>query len=63
MIVELDSPYQTRQELEKLFKVSTATIYRWIKAGRFPKPVQLGANLVRWKASDIEAWMEEREAA
>ena len=63
MIIEFDNPYQTRQELEKLFKVSPATIYRWIKEGNFPKSVRLGANMVRWKASDIEAWMTEREAA
>jgi prophage regulatory protein len=63
MIIEFDSPYQTRQQLEKLFKVSPATIYRWIKEGSFPKPVRLGANMVRWKASDIEAWMLEKEMA
>ena len=61
MLVEFDSPYQTRQQLEKLFKVSPATIYRWIKEGRFPKPIHLGANMVRWKASDIEVWIAERE--
>ena len=63
MLVEFDSPYQTRQQLEKLFKVSSATIYRWIKEGRFPKPIHLGANMVRWKASDIESWVTEREAS
>ena len=44
MIIEFDSPYQTRNQLEKLFKVSPATIYRWIKEGNFPKPVRLGAT-------------------
>jgi len=63
MLIEFDSPYQTRQELENLFKVSPATIYRWIKEGNFPKPVRLGANMVRWKASDIEAWMTDRETS
>ena len=63
MLVEFDSPYQTRQQLEKLFKVSPATIYRWIKEGRFPKPIRLGANMVRWKASDIESWVAERETS
>ena len=61
MIIEFDSPYQTRHQLEKLLKVSPATIYRWIKEGKFPKPVRLGANMVRWKASDIEVWIVERE--
>ena len=63
MLIEFDSPLLTRHELEKLFKVSPATIYRWIKEGNFPKSVKLSANMVRWKASDIEAWMTEREAA
>ena len=62
MLVEFDSPYQTRQQLEKLFKVSPATIYRWIKEGRFPKPIRLGANMVRWKAADIEVWITDRES-
>ena len=61
MLVEFDSPYQTRQQLEKLFKVSPATIYRWIKEGTFPKSVKLGPNMVRWKASDIEVWILERD--
>ena len=61
MMIVFDSPYQTRHQLEKLFKVSPATIYRWIKEGKFPKPVRLGANMVRWKASDIEVWIVERE--
>ena len=63
MMIVFDSPYQTRHQLEKLFKVSPATIYRWIKEGNFPKPVRLGANMVRWKATDIEAWMMDREAS
>ena len=63
MLVEFDSPYQPRQELEKLFKVSPATIYRWIKEGKFPKPIHLGANMVRWKVSDIESWLTEKETS
>jgi prophage regulatory protein len=63
MMIEFDSPYQTRQQVEKLIQVSRATIYRWTKEGNFPKPVKLGANMVRWKTSDIEAWLTEREAA
>jgi len=63
MMIVFDSPYQTRQQVEKLIQVSRATIYRWTKEGNFPKPVKLGANMVRWKTSDIEAWLTEREAA
>ena len=61
MITKYDNPYQTRHQLEKLLQVSPATIYRWIKEGNFPKPLRLGANMVRWKALDIEAWIKDRE--
>jgi prophage regulatory protein len=32
-----------------------------MKRGDFPKPVALGARLVGWRESDIEAWMAARE--
>jgi prophage regulatory protein len=61
-MIVFDSPYQTRQQVEKLIKVSRPTLYRWMKAGDFPKPVHMGSNMVRWKASDIEKWLAEKEA-
>lgn len=33
------------------------TIYKRIKAGTFPKPRGLGENCVRWRQSDIQAWI------
>jgi len=62
-MIVFDSHYQTRQQIENLLQVSSATIYRWTREGNFPKPVHLGANMVRWKASDLEVWLAEREAA
>ena len=62
-MIQFDSPYQTRQQVEQLFKVSPATIYRWIKEGNFPVPIRLGPNMVRWERKSVEAWMTEREAA
>ena len=61
-MIVFDSPYQTRQQVEKLIKVSRPTLYRWMKNGDFPKPVHMGSNMVRWKASDIEKWLAEKEA-
>jgi prophage regulatory protein len=34
-----------------------------IKAGRFPKPVKIGARAVAWRRSEIEAWLKSREVA
>ena len=57
----LSDTYLKRQQLEAKFDISKATIYRWTKAGKFPAAIHLGANMVRWKSSEIEAWIAERE--
>jgi prophage regulatory protein len=58
----LPETYLKRQELEVQFQVSRATIYRWTKAGFFPAAIHLGANMVRWKKSDIDNWLAKKEA-
>ncbi len=45
-----------RKEVERIAGISRASIYRLIKAGKFPAPVALGTGSVRWKQSDIIAW-------
>ena len=47
-----------RKAVEKLAGISRATIYRMIKAGKFPRPVSIGTGAVRWKQSDITAWQQ-----
>jgi predicted DNA-binding transcriptional regulator AlpA len=41
---------------------SKATIWGWIKAGLFPKPVRVGLNMVVWPESVLERWQAERAA-
>lgn len=38
--------------------LSTATIYRRMDRGTFPRAVKLGENSVAWRESDIAAWKE-----
>ncbi|UDU21053.1 helix-turn-helix transcriptional regulator [Sinorhizobium meliloti] len=47
------------KEVAAFTSVGTSTIYRWMKAGCFPKPRHFGLNCVRWRESDIEKWMDE----
>jgi prophage regulatory protein len=49
------------KELKLLLGVSNATIYRYIKLNKFPKPIQLSTNIVGWRLSVVEAWIKERE--
>lgn len=49
-----------RPEVEAHTGLSRSTIYAWMKEGTFPKPVKLGARLVGWMDTDIEAWVDAR---
>lgn len=52
-----------RPEVERATGLSRSSIYQWMHDGRFPRPVRLGERLVAWRASDIAAWLAERESA
>ena len=47
-----------RKTVEKMSGLSRATIYRLIKAGKFPRPVPIGTGSVRWRQSDVIAWQQ-----
>lgn len=50
-----------RPEVEARTGLSRSTIYAWMDLNEFPRPVKLGARLVGWKQSDIDAWLAARE--
>ena len=49
-------------EVCKTTGLSKTTIWRMVKAGTFPPPVQLSPRAVGWRRSDIEKWLENRPA-
>ena len=48
-------------EVMKQTGLSKATIYRFIKQGRFPRSVKLGKWSVGWKSDDVKRWIENCE--
>ncbi len=40
--------------------LSRVTIWRRVRAGTFPPPVELGVNSIGWTAQSIEDWLESR---
>ncbi len=40
--------------------LSRVTIWRRVRAGTFPAPIQLGENSIGWPASEITAWLDSR---
>lgn len=49
-----------RSTVQKLTALSNTTIYELIRAGKFPKPVQLGPRAVGWRESEVLGWMKTR---
>lgn len=47
-----------RRTVEQQAGISRATIYRMMKAGKFPHPVSIGTGAVRWKQSEVTAWLQ-----
>ncbi len=46
------------REVEKITGMSRSSIYRLKREGKFPLPVRVGPSAVRWRASDITAWLK-----
>jgi len=50
-------------QLKARLNVSGSSIWAWVKAGKFPKPIKLSQNCTAWNAADVEAWVQSRIAA
>lgn len=46
-----------------ILPVSPATIWRWVKDGKFPQPFKLGAGVTAWHAADVEQFIAASSAA
>jgi prophage regulatory protein len=52
-----------KPDVKRRTGLSNSTIHAWIREGRFPAPVALGARAVGWIESEIDAWIANRAAA
>jgi len=41
-----------------LLPVSKATLWQWVRDGKFPRPIKLGANTTAWKVEDVREFIE-----
>lgn len=41
-----------------LIPVSPATLWRWVKAGKFPAPIRLSERVTAWETAKVSAWIE-----
>ncbi|VWX60026.1 conserved hypothetical protein [Burkholderiales bacterium 8X] len=50
----------TTKDKAGLLPVSPATIWRWVRTGKFPKPFKLGDAITVWDASAVEEFIAKR---
>ncbi len=48
-----------KQVLE-IIPVSRATIYKWVREGKFPQQEALGPRTSAWKESEVMEWLDSR---
>lgn len=47
----------TRNGHAGMLPVSPATIWRWVRDGKFPAPFKLGAGVTCWYVVDVEKYI------
>ncbi len=50
----------TRREVERRTGLSRSTLYRKMREGTFPVPLKISERAVRWRDSDIRAYIDSR---
>jgi prophage regulatory protein len=53
----LDSQLCSIEEVAQACFVSTQTVRNWTARGIMPQPIRIGRRCLRWRASEIEAWL------
>jgi prophage regulatory protein len=50
----------SKRAVLKQIPISSATMWRNIAAGEFPKPIRIGKRRVAWVQTEIDDWLAER---
>lgn len=56
----MDTRIIRRTELQTKLRVGRSTIYGWMAAGLFPRPIKLGPKSVGWIEDEIDQWVLDR---
>lgn len=53
--------YSRLSQLLPFLPIAQTTVHKWIREGKFPKPVKLSPTVTCWKNEDIHAWFKSLE--
>ncbi|HJT78820.1 MAG TPA: helix-turn-helix domain-containing protein [Gemmataceae bacterium] len=48
----------TAREVAHRLSIGVRTLYSMVRRGEFPKPIRPGKRLVRWKAADVQRYID-----
>lgn len=52
-----------RQLIPDVVPMSSATLWRKVKNGSFPKPHKLAENISAWSVAEVRTWLASRKGA
>lgn len=55
--------YLDLAQVKELTHLSRTNIYLKIQNNQFPKPLKFGERKVRWKAQDVNKWLQKRKTS
>ena len=50
----------TKHEVSRMTSLSPVTIWRQIRAGKFPAGIKISDNRVAWRESDLTNWLNSK---
>lgn len=53
----------TAKDVQAVLGVTPATVYNWMNGQGLPRPIRIGGRAVRWRASELAKWLEQRQRA
>ena len=53
----------TRQQVEKFLGIRRSTVYKLMREGRLPTPIQISRGCVRWRRSELEECINSKPKA
>ncbi len=60
MHVVAGEQFLTIEDVARRLAISRRTVRRWVTQGKLAGPVRFSARCHRWRASDLQRWLEER---
>jgi len=59
--MEDQTEYVSPKEVAKQLCVTAETLLAWSDNGKFPKPIKLASKTQRWKRSDVENFLNQKQ--